>query len=170
MGGISVIAWGRVRTTDDIDVIVDHQRLEYQGFIDYLKANNFSADISDLDGFKNKRFCTFFYKDGLQGIDIIGLYTKDNEISILEARKAKFYGINIRIDCPESLIAHKLLWGSQQDIEDAYAIIVRQSGSIDHEKLRSHAERLRISKKLDGLIKWHKTYLEKKKKGETQQF
>lgn len=153
VGGISVIAWGRSRTTDDIDIILDQKVLNIHDFVSYLTENNFFADIDDFQGFESKDHCTIFFKDGLFRIDIIGIYDQDNQISIDRAVLIDFFDIKLRIDNPESLIAHKLLFGSEQDIEDAYAILVRLDNKINKESLLWYAERLHVSKKLKELLK-----------------
>jgi hypothetical protein len=153
VGGISVLAWGRSRTTDDIDIIIDHEKLNISDFVEYLKNKNFSADESDFTGFIHKDHCTIFYKDGLFRIDIIGIYNFDNKISVNEAIEMEFHGTNIKIDSPESLIAHKLNFGSQQDIEDAYSVLIRNKEKINNNKLKKHAERLNVLNKLEKLLK-----------------
>ena len=35
VGGISVIAWGRTRTTEDIDIIINHAQLNIPDFVNY---------------------------------------------------------------------------------------------------------------------------------------
>ena len=153
VGGISVIAWGRSRTTDDIDFIIDHKKLDIKDFVSYLKNNNFFAETDDFIGFNSKDHCTIFYKDGLFRIDIIGVYNQDNQISVDQSTNIEFFGIKIKIDNPESLIAHKLLFGSEQDIEDAYAILIRLNNKLNKESLYNYAERLNVSDKLKHLIK-----------------
>jgi hypothetical protein len=153
VGGISVLAWGRSRTTEDIDIIIDHEKLNISDFVDYLNKKNFSVDESDFEGFTQKDHCTIFYKDGLFRIDIIGIYNLDNKISVSEAIEVEFYGIKVKIDSPESLIAHKLNFGSQQDIEDAYSVLIRNKEKINIEKLKTHSERLKVLNKLEKLLK-----------------
>ena len=157
VGGISVIAWGRSRTTDDIDIILDHKKLNVTDFVSFLTDNDFFADIEDFKGFQSQDHCTIFFKDGLFRIDIIGIYDQDNQISIDRAVLIDFFGIKIKIDNPESLIAHKLLFGSDQDIEDAYAIIVRLDNKINKESLLWYAERLDVIDKLKELLKKSKS-------------
>ena len=65
----------------------------------------------------------------------------------------EFYDVKIRIDNPESLIAHKLLFSSDQDIEDAYAILIRLDNKIDKQLLLWYAERLNVVDKLKELLK-----------------
>ena len=153
VGGISVIAWGRARTTDDIDIIIDDKKLNISDFVNYLNNNNFMADFDDFLGFKSKDHCTIFFKDGLFRIDIIGVYNEDNQISINQASIIEFFGIKIRIDNPESLIVHKLIFGSQQDVEDAFAILVRLGKKINKITLENYAKRLNVTEKLKNLLK-----------------
>lgn len=152
VGGISVIAWGRTRTTEDIDLIIDQNSLNIKDFVKHLTVNNFFADESDFEGFKSKDHCTLFYKDGMFRIDIIGIYNEDNQISIDEAKTFQFQGIEIKIDSPESLIAHKIQFGSQQDYEDASAIYARLREKIDLKILFKNAERLKITDELKSFL------------------
>lgn len=99
VGGVSVIAWGRARTTEDIDFIIDHNKLTIEDFVNYLN-----------------------HKPGMFRMDIIGVYNHDNVLSIKNAVDVEFHDITIKIDSPESLVVHKLLFGSQQDLEDAFAV------------------------------------------------
>jgi hypothetical protein len=85
-------------------------------------------------------------------IDIIGIYNEDNRISVNEAKSFNFQGLQVKIDSPESLIPHKLLFGSQQDYEDATAIYTRLKDTIDVEKLKKHAIRLNILRKLNNFL------------------
>ena len=153
VGGISVVAWGRSRTTDDIDIILDHRLLNVTDFVSYLTENNFFADLHDFQGFETKDHCTIFFKDDLFRIDIIGIYNQDNQISVDQSVLIEFFDIKIKIDNPASLIAHKLLFNSEQDIEDAYAILIRLDNKIDKELLLWHAERLNVIDKLKELLK-----------------
>jgi hypothetical protein len=153
VGGISVIAWGRSRTTDDIDIILDHRLLNIEDFVTYLTLNNFFADLDDFQGFESKDHCTIFFKDGLFRIDIIGIYNQDNQTSVDNAVLIEFYNIKIKIDNPESLIAHKLVFNSDQDIEDAYAILIRLDNKIDKKLLLWYAERLNVVNRLKELLK-----------------
>ncbi len=45
----------------------------------------------------------------------------------------------------------KLRWGSQQDLEDALAIYLRQKGRLDLRAMRDFARRTRVAKELKDL-------------------
>ena len=65
VGGISVLTWGRTRSTEDIDVIVDHTRLNIDHFVKYLQEKGFFAEVEDFAGFKERSHCTIIKKDSL---------------------------------------------------------------------------------------------------------
>ncbi len=153
VGGISVLTWGRSRTTEDIDVVIDHTELDIEHFVSFLKKNGFFAEASDFDGFKENSHCTIIHKKSLFRIDFVGVYNIDKRITINEARDIEFQGIKLKIDSPESLVAHKLVFGAHFDIEDAIAVLVRMKGRIDMIKLNQHAERLGVELELKKLLK-----------------
>lgn len=152
VGGISVLTWGRTRTTEDVDIILDHKKLDISDFVKYLEENNFFAKIEDFEGLKEQGHCTAIHKDSLFRVDIIGTYTQDHEISITEAREVDYSGILLRIDSPENLIAHKLKFGAEFDIEDAVAVIVKMNNKLNYESLSKHASRLGVEDKLKELL------------------
>jgi hypothetical protein len=71
VGGISVITWGRIRATDDIDIIVDHNVLDIEHFVDYLQKNQFFAEMDDFDRFKEQGHCTVMEKESLVRVDFV---------------------------------------------------------------------------------------------------
>ena len=153
VGGLSVLTWGRIRSTEDIDIIIDHTTLDLNDFVEYLKNNNYHAELNDFMGFKEGDHCTLLKKDSLFRIDLMGKHSVDHEISLKEAKEIEYQGIKLRIDSPESLIAHKLRFGAEFDIEDATAVIIRLNERLDIQKLVDHTVRLGVHKQLRDLIK-----------------
>ncbi len=48
VGGISVLFWGYPRTTQNVDVIVDHHQLDVDDFVEHLKSQDISCSKDDL--------------------------------------------------------------------------------------------------------------------------
>ncbi len=66
VGGIAVIAWGRLRTTQDVNIIVDHEKLSCIDLANFLKNNDFFVDTQEMiDGFKEKSQVTILDKKTL---------------------------------------------------------------------------------------------------------
>ena len=59
VGGTAVIVTGRTRTTLDVDIILDHSKLNREDFINYLQKNGFDATEADLEGFDLEELLLF---------------------------------------------------------------------------------------------------------------
>ena len=84
-------------------------------------------------------------------IDITGIYTIDQKESIKHRYAQTLGGKTIFIDSPESIIAHKLLFGSEQDSQDALAVYVRTEEKLDTTRLNSLVKRLDVKKEFKNL-------------------
>ncbi len=75
VGGIAALFWGCPRTTQDVDVIIDHRRLDLDDFVNYLKNNDVHSSKEDLQfAFENNEHSNInFYKDTLFRLDIKGI-------------------------------------------------------------------------------------------------
>lgn len=155
VGGISVLFWGYPRTTQDVDVIIDHRKLDVDDFVEYLKCNEISCSKADLQyAFENNQHSNInFYKETLFRLDIKGVYTKREQVAIEERHKQKWKDMIIHIDNPHNLIVSKLSYGSQQDHEDALAVLVRNINSLDMQKLKQKAKMNKVEKELKQLLK-----------------
>ena len=152
VGGVSVLILGRARITMDIDIILDHTKLNRKDFVNFLKKNNFDASLNDLEGLDEKSHCTFFYKEGMFRIDIKGVYSNLEQESIDMAIEGIYNDIKLKIDNPVNIVLFKLKFGSEQDYEDALAVFIRNKERIDIEFLKEKSKRMNISKQLDSFI------------------
>ena len=164
VGGVAVLVFGRTRVTMDIDIIIDHKLLDRPDFISYLRNNGFDANMSDLLAFDEGLHAPMFLKDGMFRIDMKGCYSGKEKESIAMAVLEDYNGIEIAVDHPQSIIIHKLLFGSQQDYEDALAVYIRNEEIIDHDWLRKKAEYYGITGLYDEFIQEVKNFLSKQQK------
>ena len=153
VGGVSVIVFGRARMTLDIDIIVDHTQIDREHFITYLTENGFDANLLDLAGFDDHTHCSFFLKRGMFRIDMKGVYSLAEKESIEMALDAVFNGVKVKINHPINIILYKLLFGSEQDYEDALAVYTRMKDSIDHAHLKKRGVQLQLSSQLSDFLK-----------------
>ncbi|MFX0209106.1 MAG: hypothetical protein ACFFDT_24190 [Candidatus Hodarchaeota archaeon] len=159
VGGIAVIAWGRPRTTQDIYIIVDQQQLEIEDFTLFLRNNDFFAANYDLKmAFSEQSHATILDKKSLIRIDLVGIYTEDQQETLKHRRAQSLAGKTIYIDSPESLIAHKLLFGSEQDFQDAIAVYVRNEEELNKNRLTTLICNLKVEDEFEKLKKEVESY------------
>lgn len=161
VGGVSVFVLGRSRMTMDVDIILDHTKLNREEFVNYLRKNNFDASLDDFIGFDEESHCTFFYKTGMFRIDVKGIYSSLDQESIERAIVGIYNDIKLKISDPVDLILFKLKFGSEQDYEDALAVYIRNKERIDHNFLTKKALKMEIKDELDSFLKRITTFLEK---------
>ncbi|UJG44689.1 MAG: hypothetical protein K9W46_05785 [Candidatus Heimdallarchaeum endolithica] len=82
VGGVSVLILGRARLTMDIDIIVDHTKLDREDFVNFLKSNNFDATLNDFEEFDEQTHCSIYYKEGMEIINREELKEKAKEMSV----------------------------------------------------------------------------------------
>ncbi|MHA1420396.1 MAG: nucleotidyltransferase [Candidatus Heimdallarchaeaceae archaeon] len=161
VGGVSVFVLGRSRFTMDVDIILDHTKLDTENFVTYLKENNFDASVNDFEGFDEKTHCSFFFKTGMFRMDIKGVYSDLDAESISMAINGIYNGIKIKINNPANLILFKLKFGSEQDYEDAISVYIRHKEKIDLKFLKEKAQKMQISSNLDSFLEEIRAFLEK---------
>ncbi|MCG3227213.1 MAG: hypothetical protein H7645_09850 [Candidatus Heimdallarchaeota archaeon] len=161
VGGVAVIVTGRTRMTTDVDIILNHERIQREDFVKYLVNDGFDANIRDFDGFDEEGHCSIFFKEGMFRIDIKGTYSELDHESIEMALDETFNNIPVKINHPVNTILFKLKFGSEQDYEDALAVYIRNKERIDHKFLEEKAHKMRISKELDSFLDGINSFLEK---------
>lgn len=146
VGGIAVLFWGRTRTTHDVDIILEHDKLDLDDFVEYLNKNNVLCSKEDIKAaFDSKEHSnTIFYEKTTFRLDIKGIYGKPELESINERYKQKWKGMTLYIDDVHNLIINKLRFGSQQDQEDALAVLIRNIEKINKEKLVMKAKAMNV--------------------------
>ncbi|MHA1167971.1 MAG: hypothetical protein ACTSP4_05310 [Candidatus Hodarchaeales archaeon] len=157
VGGWAAIAWGRQRTTFDIDLIIDQNKLDLSEFIAFLKSMNMMICIEDLKAaIKEKSHASILYepRPNLR-IDFKGVYTFEDREAIETSIQINLEGIVVNIGSPENLIAHKLKFGSERDLEDALVVYIVQvrKKRLDSNYLERLCNRLKVTSELKDLIK-----------------
>jgi len=154
VGGLAAILYGRPRTTIDVDIIVDYTsddeiyRLE-----NILKEQGFSLQPNEiLDSIKDKSHCSIFLEDYVYRIDLQGVYSSLDIRAIENRLLMKIYNLDTYIEKIEDVIIGKLVYGSPQDNEDIFAIIIRQKDKIDLEYLKSVARIEKVEKELKQIL------------------
>ncbi|MBE0516894.1 MAG: nucleotidyl transferase AbiEii/AbiGii toxin family protein [Methanophagales archaeon] len=132
VGGLAVLFYGIPRTTMDIDLIIAADMAETKQFVEFLKANDFFADEGDIKvALEEKSHATIEDKTSMIRLDIKGIYTENDLITLKRRRKINLTDFEFYVASPEDTIANKLLFGSEQDIKDAEGIYVRQFDNLE---------------------------------------
>ncbi len=153
VGGLAVAGWGNVRTTRDIDVIIDLREDDMERLAKTLIDEGFEVTIEDIqDALREKTHFTVFDSRSDFHLDVKGAYS-ERERRTLQTRKAVRLWEGIFISNPEDTIAHKLLFGSEQDIKDADGIYARQLERLDLNYLDEIAAEMGVKGELDELKK-----------------
>lgn len=160
VSGYVAILFGRNRSSEDIDIIIDH--IDKELFFKLFNKINLkfecinTSDInSAFDDYLNKdSSIRFAYKKSFIPNmeikfkkDLFDDYSLKEKIEIT-LNKNKFY-----ISPLEIQIMYKLFLGSEKDIEDARFLYKRFEKNIDELKLNEFKNKLNIKNKLINLIK-----------------
>lgn len=149
IGGVAVSSWGSPRTTADLDIIVVLKTKNIDELCRNLEEAGFSVDRNDIeDSFKEKTHFSIFDKYSEYHIDVKGVYSKFDALTVRNKVIVPYEGHNMCIASAEDTIAHKLLFGGYQDIRDAESILLRQA-ELDMEYLEELCEELGVLDELE---------------------
>jgi len=155
IGGIAAIYYGRPRSTQDCDVIISLEESQIKNFCSCLAKQGFDIRESDvLMAFREKSHFNAYLHDFL-------LFRADfswksasplNTRSFERSKEEVIFGVHTRIESPENLVVAKLVYGSQQDLDDAEAIL-RMQKNIDMAYMKKRAAEEGVGKALATLLK-----------------
>ncbi|QXJ29033.1 hypothetical protein J5U23_01902 [Saccharolobus shibatae B12] len=148
VGGLIAIHYGRNRITQDIDVVVDTDKVEL--LISALKDKGFEFSERELlEAFKERSRVTLFFPGNIFfHIDL--KFAKDElDYEVLNGRiRGELLGIPCWIESVEDIVVAKLIYGSSQDEEDVIAILLNYGLS---EGLKEKAKKFGVYDKLCGI-------------------
>ena len=152
VGGLAAVMYGHLRVTGDIDFLIEVKQKDIKPFIDFLNEHDFYADPEDIEiAFNEKSHFSALEKESSFRLDIKGIYTENDRLTLKNRRGIDLEGTLIFMASPEDTIANKLVNGSNQDMEDAKWIFLRQYPRIDFDQLEQRCSGLKVRRKLDVL-------------------
>ena len=155
IGGVVALHYGRPRNTQDCDIIVSLKEEEIKKFCECLARSGFDVkEYEIMQAFKEKSHFNAYYK-GQYGFRADFSWKKGSlaEHTFQRARKDEIWGVIARLSSPEDIIVAKLVYGSQQDFDDASAVLKRQKNNMDLKYLEKRAEEEGVRKQLEKLFK-----------------
>jgi len=148
VGGVAAVYYGRPRMTTDCDVILSLEEEKLKGFVECMKKHHFEIREYDvIEGFKDKTHFNAYYKSTIYRADFSWRRGTLAEHGFERARTTEFFGIRIKMEAPEDVIIAKLVYGSDQDLDDAKSILLTQT-RLDKKYLDKRAQEEGVSSKL----------------------
>lgn len=155
IGGVPAMHYGRPRSTVDCDVVISIREEEIAKFCICLDKHGFEIDEKDVQmAFREKSHFNAYRKNeyGFR-VDFSWKKTSLDEYGFKRAKKLEIFGVTAIVEAPEDIIIAKLVYGSQQDFEDAAAILKRQK-NLDTAYLQRRAVQENVAKQLEKLFKF----------------
>lgn len=149
VGGVATAAWGTARTTMDIDIILSLVEDEIVDLVAALTGHGFRVSADDIRAaLEEKSHFTATDLESGYHLDLKGSYDTHDDATLERRRDVRLDDMRVSVASPEDLLAMKLLMGSDRDLADAKAILIRRAGKLDMEYLRGLCERLGVSEEL----------------------
>lgn len=141
IGGIANLVWGEPRTTADIDVTVDIERLGVEGFVSAVSSLG-DPLVEDPAGFAaNNRVLPVRTSEGT-AVDLV-LATLPFEVeAISRAIRMKIGDTEAVVCTAQDLVIHKIVSDRARDFDDVVGILRRSGSAIDFPELDSVVESL----------------------------
>lgn len=155
VGALAVNAWGRVRTTQDIDLLVLSDEAARAAVTDSLIAHGFHPDTRWLEHNPMARDRVLrLSHPASPGIPLDLLFSSDaHEESVLARRRPlHLLGLSLWVCSPEDLILLKLKASRPHDFEDALSIVKNPHLKLDLPYLWNWADRVGLHEELHYVL------------------
>lgn len=140
VGSLAVAAFGVPRTTADLDVVVAYREEDAPALAEAFHRQGFQVSPEDLrDALAERSHCTVYDTRSAFRVDLAPVQGHADEDAIRQSVRVQWRGAALPVAAPEHTIVMKLVYGSEQDLEDALGIYVRQSSRLDGNRMREFA-------------------------------
>ena len=149
VGGVAVIAFGIPRTTMDADYIINMEIEGMRRLAVFLGENGFFSTPDEIEmALRERSHFTAIEKSSLIRLDIKGVFDHRDRRTLSNRRVIEYNGFKMYVASPEDTIAHKLMYGSEQDVKDAEGIYARQLPNLDTRYLEEICDEMGVGKDL----------------------
>ena len=130
VGALAVGAFGVPRTTADVDVIVDYGEGRADSLAEAFRRQGFRVSADDLrDALAEKSLFTVHDARSEFHLNLVPAARPTAKDAIRHSVSVRWRNTTLPIADPEHTIVMKLVYGSEQDVEDALGIYVPARGS-----------------------------------------
>ena len=141
-------------SSQDIDLLIYLKDEDIGKMAEFCRKNKLAADEEEIKGaFRAKSHVTIFDDESSYRLDIKGVYDELDKLTFSRRKKVNFRDLVLFVNTPEDSILAKLVYGSQQDLNDAKTMLLRQKGKLDMGYLKKEAKHFHVSGALSVLLK-----------------
>lgn len=152
VGALAVGAFGVPRTTTDVDVIVDYREGRVDSLAEAFRRQGFRVNADDLrDALAEKSHCTVHDVRSEFHLVLVPAARPTAKDAIRHSVRVRWRNTTFPIADPEHTIVMKLVYRSEQDVEDALGIYVRQRKRLGLRRMRQFARRQGVLEDLRDL-------------------
>lgn len=160
-GGFAVSVWGKIRSTLDIDIIMEMSDKNVKPLVAKtrkLVKNAYADEDAVRDALLHKSEFNFIDPDSGMKVDFfVQADNPYNKLKITRRVLRDTFGEKIYFVSPEDLILSKLLWskdsGSWKQREDIKTVLEKQKGKLDLNYINNWAEKHGTVEILNDLLK-----------------
>ncbi len=147
-GGVAVGIWGRIRTTLDVDFLVQTDREGFSRLEATAESSGIGVDHRWLDWNPLRRSVQLRLILGPFRADVVRATDAHDRAAMVRRRQVSWRGRSLWVVCPEDLVLQKIRAQRDYDFSDAVSVIEEQKGRLDEEYLDLWARRLRVEQEL----------------------
>src|SRR5438132_5531242 len=152
VGGVTVLAFGVPRTITNVHVIASIDVKQIPKIVAGFQKSGFFVSAQDLhDALTAGGHVTVQDKPSTYRIDLVPASTAAHREALRTRRRVAWRRLRLPMAAPEHTIFMKLRWGSEQDLEDAMGIYIRQKKALDCRAMRGFARRQGVVRELKDL-------------------
>ena len=149
VGGVTVLAFGMPRTTTDVDVIAAIDTRAIPQIVAGFRRAGFVTSAQDMhDALVEGGHVTIHDTRSVYRIDLVPARTEAHREALRTKRRVAWRGRRLPFAAPEHTIVMKLRWGSEQDLEDALAMGLRQEEKLELRASRAFERGDRVARAL----------------------
>lgn len=157
-GGSAVSFWGQVRTTADIDIVVQVPPSRISELVKALKDEAYVDEEDVRQAVSEKRMFNVIYNATAFKVDFAILDESNpySEEGFSRRKKLELSGRALWVISPEDLVLSKLRWmqsagGSERQLQDCRSIMEVSKGAIDIEYMEKWAPIIGVEKEYSAL-------------------
>ncbi|HJT19115.1 MAG TPA: hypothetical protein VJ746_01515 [Nitrospira sp.] len=155
VGALAVNAWGRLRATKDIDLLVLSDDTARAALIDALLAHGFHADRTWMERnpmAKDVIMRLVHSSHPAIPLDLLFAHDAQSQSALARRRSLQLLGVSLWVCSPEDLILLKLKASRPHDFEDALGIVKNPHVQLDLDYLWHWADRLGLQGELQYVL------------------